>query len=83
MTRGAAAASRPAEVSAAGGIAVLVALAVFSAVLLPLSRSHGFRIVRWEGAGLVVAYLGCMAWRPGADGRNCIRCSYREGQEHE
>ena len=40
----------------------LAALALFSAVMLPLSRSHGTRIVRWKGLGLVVAYLLHVVW---------------------
>lgn len=57
---------RPVEVPAVRGGADLAALAVFSAVLLPLARSQGSHIVRFEGAALVAAYLGYMVWRIGA-----------------
>ncbi len=39
----------------------LVMMIAFAVLLLPLARS-GFRIVRWEGALLLVAYLGVLVW---------------------
>jgi cation:H+ antiporter len=53
----------PVEVPVAGGAIDLAALAVFSALLLPLSRSRGSRVVRREGAVLLAAYLAYLAWR--------------------
>jgi cation:H+ antiporter len=60
---GATAVIEPVEVSEVRGGADLVAMAMFAALLLPLSRSDGSHIVRWHGVALVAAYLGYMAWR--------------------
>lgn len=53
----------PVEVPEVRGGSDLAALAVFSALLLPLSRARGSRVVHWEGIGLVAAYVGYLAWR--------------------
>jgi cation:H+ antiporter len=54
---------RSVELPAGGGAADLLALAAFSAVMVPLSRTQGSRILPWHGAGLVLAYLAYMIWR--------------------
>ncbi len=50
----------------AGGVADLAALALFSAALLTVSLSQRRRIVRMEGAALLLAYLGYSTWRVAA-----------------
>jgi len=53
---------RPVPVPDAG-LSDLGALAFFSLLFLPLARSSGRRIVRWEGVCLITAYLAYMGWR--------------------
>ncbi len=46
-----------------GGLQDLLMMTFLALFLLPLSVSHGKRIVRWEGALLLLLYLGYNAWR--------------------
>ena len=46
-----------------GGLMDLAITAVLSLVLLLTARSHSRLILRWEGAGLLLSYLGYMVWR--------------------
>ena len=49
-----------------GGFADLALLVVLSVLLLPLAATHRRRIVRWEGAVFLVAWLGYTAYRVSA-----------------
>jgi len=51
------------EVPVEAGSTDLAAMAAFSLALLLLARAQGSLIVRSQGAVLVAAYLGYMAWR--------------------
>lgn len=53
---------RPIQVPS-GGTTDLVVMALFAAVLLPLSMTHQRRMVRWEGCTLLAAYLTFVVWR--------------------
>lgn len=46
-----------------GGIVDLALLLALSALLLPLTITHGRRLVRWEGALLVAAWIGYTTYR--------------------
>lgn len=46
-----------------GGMIDLFVMLAISIALLPLAMTHGRRIVRWEGAVLLIAYLAYLIWR--------------------
>ena len=46
-----------------GGLMDLAITAILSLALLFTARTHSRLILRWEGAGLLLSYLGYMVWR--------------------
>ncbi len=46
-----------------GGLMDLAMTAILSLALLLTARTHSRLILRWEGAGLLLSYLGYMVWR--------------------
>ena len=46
-----------------GGLTDLAITAILSLALLFTARTHSRLILRWEGAGLLLSYLGYMVWR--------------------
>lgn len=54
---------RPIDVPAAGGLQDLLMMLLLALFLLPMSITHGKKIVRWEGALLLVLYLAYSGWR--------------------
>lgn len=54
---------RPIPVPAAGGRQDLLMMMFLALLLLPLSITDKKRLVRWEGALLLLAYLGFNLWR--------------------
>ena len=60
---GLSATASPVEVPASRGAPDLVAVTLVSVALLPLARSNGSRIVRWQGGALLIAYVGYLTWR--------------------
>jgi len=54
---------RPVVIPFGGGLFDLLVMVALSLFLLPMSITHGKRIVRWEGALLLLLYLGYTVWR--------------------
>ncbi|MEC9486089.1 MAG: calcium/sodium antiporter [Prosthecochloris sp.] len=53
----------PIDVPATGGLIDLLMMMLLTLFLLPMSITHGRKIVRWEGALLLLLYLSYNAWR--------------------
>lgn len=53
----------PVAVPQSGGIFDLLMMVALSLFLLPMGMTHGRKIVRWEGALLLLLYLGYTVWR--------------------
>ncbi len=63
LVNGLCSAVRPIDVPSAGGLQDLLMMLVLALFLLPMSITHGRKIVRWEGALLLVLYLAYNGWR--------------------
>ena len=49
------------------GVSDLLAMVVITCLLWLMARTHGYRLARYEGAVLLLCYLGYMAWSVGRE----------------
>ena len=53
------------EVPPSAGVVDLLVMAAFASILFPLAHLHRTGMARWNGAALLLAYVGYLVWRLG------------------